>query len=37
MRFIFGKVVYEIKINAFLKDVSNSGFLDAPPKPAPPG
>lgn len=37
MRFIFGKIVYEIKINAFLKDVINGGFLDTPPKPAAPG
>jgi len=34
MRFIFGNVVYEIKIDAFLKDVSNQGLLTSPPKPA---
>ena len=33
MRFIFGNVVYEIKIDAFLKDVSNEGLFTSPPKP----
>lgn len=33
MRFIFGNVVYEIKIDAFLKDVSNEGLMTSPPKP----
>ena len=34
MRFIFGGIVFEIKIQAFLKDVSNDGAgADAPPPP----
>lgn len=37
MRFIFGGIVYEIKIDAFLKDVNNDGHMDAPPPPPAPG
>ena len=36
MRFIFGGIVYEIKIDAFLKDVINDGVLDEPPGPVEP-
>ena len=32
MKFIFGHVVYEIKPEAFLKDVVNGGILTAPPE-----
>jgi hypothetical protein len=37
MRFIFGGTVFEIKIDAFLKDVNNAGQMDAPPPPPEPG
>jgi len=37
MKFIFGGIVYEIKIQAFLKDVSNDGELMAAPPPPPGG
>lgn len=38
MKFIFGNVVYELKIDAFLKDVSNDGKVaEAPPGPLEPG
>lgn len=37
MRFIFGGVVYEIKIQAFLKDVSSDGALTGPPPAPKPG
>lgn len=33
MKFIFGSVVYEIKIEAFLKDVNNQGSIDTVPPP----
>lgn len=32
VKFIFGGHVYELKPEAFLKDVSNSGTLEAPPE-----
>lgn len=31
MKFIFGGIVYEIKIEAFLKDATNGKQLEAPP------
>ena len=34
MRFIFGNVVYEIKVDAFLRDIKNGGVLQSPPKPS---
>lgn len=38
MKFIFGNVVYELKIDAFLKDVSNNGKVaEEPPGPLGPG
>lgn len=37
MRFIFGGIVYEIKIDAFVKDVSDDGALKGPPPPLKPG
>jgi len=37
MRFIFGGVVYEMEIQAFVKDVVDKGTLDAPPPPLQPG
>lgn len=37
MRFIFGNVVYEMEIQAFVKDVVDKGVLDAPPPPLKPG
>lgn len=37
MRFIFGGVVYEIKIDAFLKDISSGGTMNEAPPPPQPG
>lgn len=37
MKFIFGGIVYEIKIDAFLKDVNNDGQMDKAPPPPQPG
>jgi hypothetical protein len=37
MRFIFGGIVYEIKVEAFLKDVSDHGFMSGPPPKPKPG
>ena len=31
MRFIFGHIVYEIKVEAFLKDVTDTGTMTGPP------
>ena len=33
IKFIFGRVVYEIKPHAFLKDVADNEVLQAPPEP----